>query len=34
VTWVETKTDDAGEYDVVQYNELDCQVASPGDGSP
>jgi hypothetical protein len=35
VTWVETKSDDAGEYDVVQYNELDCQAASPEDaGAP
>jgi hypothetical protein len=32
VTWVETKADDAGMYDVVQYNELDCQPATRGDG--
>jgi hypothetical protein len=25
VTWVETLTDDAGAYDVVFYNQLDCQ---------
>jgi hypothetical protein len=34
VTWVETKTGDAGLYDVVQYNELDCQPATRGDGGP
>jgi hypothetical protein len=25
VAWVETRTDDAGAYDVVFYDELDCQ---------
>ncbi|HTQ45992.1 MAG TPA: hypothetical protein VMI75_24720 [Polyangiaceae bacterium] len=25
VVWVETKTDDAGKYDVISYNELTCQ---------
>jgi hypothetical protein len=25
VAWVETHTDDAGPYDAVFYNELDCQ---------
>jgi hypothetical protein len=25
VTWVETKTDDAGSYDTLLYDELDCQ---------
>jgi hypothetical protein len=32
IAFVETKTDDAGTYDVVEYNELDCQSATPGDG--
>ena len=25
VAWVETKNDDAGSYDTLFYNELDCQ---------
>ncbi|MGO9836956.1 MAG: hypothetical protein ACLP1X_22395 [Polyangiaceae bacterium] len=32
IAFVETKTDDAGSYDIVEYNELDCQPATPGDG--
>jgi hypothetical protein len=32
VAWVETRSDDAGAYDVVLYNELDCQL--PGDAGP
>ena len=32
IAYVETKTDDAGSYDVVEYNELDCQSATAGDG--
>jgi len=32
VAYVETKTDDAGQYDVLEYNELDCEPAAPGGG--
>ena len=31
VAFVETKTDDAGQYDVIEYNELDCQPEAPSD---